>query len=270
MDPADPTEQNFPPLTSLTKPQRRVLGTLIEKGLTTPDAYPLTLKALTTGCNQKNNRDPLSFYSEDDVQEVMDKLRPLGLAAVVLTETGRTERFRHYLRRRWTISEAQLAILGELLLRGRQSLGDLRGRASRMVPIESLEQLRTELEGLRALNLIQSDAPLERRGAEVDHTLYEDREEKKMTQRTSFDDEPSGPSSSSTRDDRVPEPPVPEILREHARSSSGDSSKLDSLAATCEELRADNRELRNELGEVKAELARLQSAFQDLKSALGG
>lgn len=267
MDPADPTEQNFPPLTSLTKPQRRVLGTLIEKGLTTPDAYPLTLKALTTGCNQKNNRDPLSSYSEDDVQDVMDKLRPLGLAAVVLTETGRTERFRHYLRRRWTISEPQLAILGELLLRGRQSLGDLRGRASRMVAIESLEQLRTELEGLRAMNLIQSDAPLERRGAEVDHTLYEDREDKKMTLRT--DSEDDEPTVRSPKDDRVPEPPVPPVLRAHTHDSV-DSSKLDSLAATCDELRAQNRELQSEIDEVKAELSRLQTAFQDLKSALGG
>lgn len=266
MDPTDASPQEFPPLNSLTKPQRRVLGVLIEKGLTTPEVYPLTLKALTSGCNQKNNRDPVTNYSEDDVQDALDSLRPLGLAAVVLTETGRTERFRHYMRRRWTISEPQLAILGELLLRGRQSLGDLRGRASRMVAIESLEQLRTELEGLRTLKLIQSDAPLERRGAEVDHTLYEPHEDRTMTLRETSDDDPP---TASMRDSRVPEPPVPSILREHP-TAIVDSGKWESLSAACDELRTQNRELRGELDDVKAELSRLHAAFQDLKSALGG
>ena len=196
----------------------------------------------------------------------MDSLRELGLAAVVLTETGRTERFRHYGRRRWTISEPQLAILGELLLRGRQSLGDLRGRASRMVPIESLEQLRTELEGLMALKLVQSDAALERRGAEVDHCLYESREGKTMAPRAAGDD---GTSAGSSRDERVPEPPVPPILRDHG-ASYAESGRLDALSATCEELRAENRELRDSLDEIRSELARLERAFQELKSALGG
>src|SRR5688572_14511906 len=126
-----------PPIKELSRPQRRVLGTLVEKGLTTPEYYPLTLKALTTGCNQKNNRDPVSSYSEDEVAEVLDQLREMGLAAVVHTESGRTERFRHYLRKRFALSEPQVAILTELLLRGPQQLGELRTRASRMVSIDS-------------------------------------------------------------------------------------------------------------------------------------
>ena len=106
------------PAGPLTKPQRRVLGVLIEKAFTTPDAYPLTLKAATTACNQKSNRHPLTNFTEPDVLEVLDQLRELGLAGVVHTESGRTERFRHYMRQRFTFSERQLAVMTELLLRG--------------------------------------------------------------------------------------------------------------------------------------------------------
>ncbi|HVW01423.1 MAG TPA: DUF480 domain-containing protein, partial [Planctomycetaceae bacterium] len=143
-----PPEEQRTPITSLSRMQRRVLGVLLEKGFTTPEQYPLTLKGATTGCNQKNNRDPITNYDEDQVEQVFDELRELGLAAVVHTESGRTARYRHYMRHRFTMSEPQLAILTELLLRGRQSLGELRTRASRMVPIDSLEDLRTALNGL--------------------------------------------------------------------------------------------------------------------------
>src|SRR3989304_6112713 len=112
-----------PPITELSKGQRRVLGVLLEKAFTTPEYYPLTLKAVTTGCNQKNNRPPLTNSPEADTQPVLDELRELGLAAVVHTETGRTERFRHYVRKRFSFTEPQLAIFTELLLRGRQSVG---------------------------------------------------------------------------------------------------------------------------------------------------
>src|SRR5580765_1766232 len=187
-------DAQLPPITSLTPAQRRVLGTMIEKALTVPESYPLTLKALTTGCNQKSARHPLTNYSEDDVEDTLTHLRELGLAAVVHTETGRTERFRHYVRRRFSdLSEPQVAILGELLLRGRQPMGELRSRASRMAPpgsLDSLDQLRTELAGLMSMNFAQSDGPLERRGIEIDHNLYEVRESKTMTQRTTFDDDP--------------------------------------------------------------------------------
>ncbi|HEX6987701.1 MAG TPA: DUF480 domain-containing protein, partial [Planctomycetaceae bacterium] len=142
---ADTDSADYPPVRELTRPQRRVLGTLLEKGFTTPDQYPLTVKACTTGCNQKNNRDPISNYSEDQVLEILDELQQLGLVGVVHTESGRTERYRHYMRKRFNFTEPQLAILTELLLRGRQSLGELRTRASRMVPIDSLEDLRREL-----------------------------------------------------------------------------------------------------------------------------
>src|SRR6186713_726530 len=104
----------------MSRKQRRVLGVLLEKAFTVPDQYPMTLKAVTTGCNQKNNRDPVSNYSEDDVSDTLSALQQMGFVGCLHTEGGRTERYRHYMRRTTTLSEPQLAIMTELLLRGRQ------------------------------------------------------------------------------------------------------------------------------------------------------
>ena len=176
-----PSDDSFPPVKVLSKPQRRVLGVLIEKGITTPEYYPLTLKALTTGCNQKNNRSPLSEYSEDDIERAVNQLREIGLAAVVHTESGRSERYRHYVRKRFPFNESQLAIMTELWLRGRQSVGDLRTRAGRMHDIPTLEQLREELKALQALGFVQANGPLEVRGVEVDHNFYKSEEGKTLS-----------------------------------------------------------------------------------------
>lgn len=165
---------------TLTREARRVLGVLIEKGLTTPDQYPLTLKSSTSGANQKNNRDPVTNYTEEAVEEALEQLRALSLVATVHTDGGRTERFRHYVRKVIPISESQLAILGELLLRGRQQVGELRARASRMFPIESLEDLRRELKGMIDQGWIQTTGPLDRRGVELDHTFYAESESKRL------------------------------------------------------------------------------------------
>ena len=78
-DAAEAPDPQLPPITSLSAAQRRVLGTMIEKALTVPESYPLTLKALTTGCNQKSARHPLTNYTEDDVEETLGQLRELGL-----------------------------------------------------------------------------------------------------------------------------------------------------------------------------------------------
>jgi uncharacterized protein len=164
----------------LSRPQRRVLGVLIEKAFTTPDQYPLTLKSATAGCNQKSNREPVTAYSEEQVARFLDELRKLGLVAVVHTESGRTERFRHYARKAYPFTEPQLAIMTELWLRGRQQPGELRGRAGRMVPIDSLEILRTELAGLVEQGYVQTNGPLDRRGVEVDHNSYQPDEGKRL------------------------------------------------------------------------------------------
>lgn len=185
--------------------QRRVLGVLLEKAFTTPDVYPLTVKACTSGCNQKNNRDPVTNYSEEQVRDILDELRESGLAAVVHTDGGRAERFRHYMRKRYKFSEIQLAIITELLLRGRQQPGELRTRASRMVPINSQEDLRAALADLQAQGFVQSNGPLDRRGVDVDHTFYLDGENQKLEPGSLRSPEPTDVENQSrveSRDDQ--------------------------------------------------------------------
>jgi uncharacterized protein YceH (UPF0502 family) len=253
----------LPPITSLSTAQRRVLGTMIEKALTVPESYPLTLKALTTGCNQKSARHPITSYQEADVEETLGELRELGLAAVVHTESGRTERFRHYLRRRFsTLTEPQVAILGELLLRGRQSVGDLRGRANRMAPpgsLESLDQLRTELTGLLALKLIQSDAPLERRGIEIDHNLYQPGENRTMPARPTFEDE-SGPSAPPTAS-APPAAARPSVAAPSVAPGSDVFNRLAALEKACADLQSENRDLRDQVEEMGRALDELRRAL---------
>lgn len=137
--------------------ERRVLGVLIEKAKTTPDSYPLSLNAVVTGCNQKSNRDPVMTLDEEQVTRALTSLRSSGAVAEVYGN-GRLARYRH-LAYEWLTTDREpakevVAILGELLLRGAQTEGDLRGRASRMDHIPDLDTLRTLLDGMAAQGLI--------------------------------------------------------------------------------------------------------------------
>lgn len=255
---SDADVSSLPPITELSRAQRRVLGVLVEKGITTPEVYPLTLKSVTTGCNQKSNRDPVANYDEDRVEAVLEELRELGLVAMVYTESGRTPRFRHYMRKRFTVTEPQLAILTELLLRGQQAVGELRTRASRMAPIETLEQLRTELEGLAAAGLVRADGPLDRRGVEVDHNLYPASEKQPMRARASTDSD--APLSRSSFSGSSPAPAV----------DAGLSNRVSELETTCQDLRAENASLTATLAALRDDFRKLGDEFHELRRALGG
>lgn len=115
----------------------RVLGCLIEKELATPEYYPLTLNSLTTACNQKSNRDPVMALEESEVVRALDGLK-MKHVAIQAADSGRVPRYRHILAERLRFSPAELAILAELLLRGPQTLGELRTRAERMHPFTDL------------------------------------------------------------------------------------------------------------------------------------
>jgi len=190
----------------LSKMQRRVVGALMEKAFTTPEQYPLTLKSATTACNQKSNRDPVASYSEDQVQSTLDELREDLLVAEVFTGGGRTPRYRHYMRHKFDFTEAQFAIIAELLLRGRQQLGELRTRASRMHRIESQEQLREELISLKEKGFLQANGPLDRRGIEVDHTFYLPKEGMSIGTAVDNDTAPSEASASTPAPSSSPAP----------------------------------------------------------------
>lgn len=133
--------------------ERRVLGVLIEKAKTTPDAYPLTLNGVVVGCNQKSNRDPLMTVDEEQATRALESLRKCGAAAEVFG-SGKTPRYRHLAYEWLGVGPEELAIVGELLLRGEQTEGDLRGRASRMDPIADLDTLRGHLDRLAARGLV--------------------------------------------------------------------------------------------------------------------
>ena len=150
MTDAAATERGIRPLDAV---ERRVLGTLIEKGKTTPDQYPLSLNALVTGCNQKSNRDPVMTLDEEQVMRAVLSLRTAGAMAEVFG-SGKIPRYRHLAYEWLGVEKEELAILGELLLRGAQTEGDLRGRASRMDPIPDLDVLRGHLDRLAARGLV--------------------------------------------------------------------------------------------------------------------
>lgn len=135
-------------MVTLTKDECRVLGVLVEKAQTTPAGYPMTLNAVTLGCNQKNNRDPVTNFTEEQVFDAIDKLRQRGLARELMLSGSRVPKYRHMAREVLEVTTPELVILAELLLRGPQTVGELRGRASRMHPIESLDEAQAILEGL--------------------------------------------------------------------------------------------------------------------------
>lgn len=127
----------------------RVLGTLVEKAHTVPAQYPLTLNAIVAGTNQKNNRDPIVELDDERVLAALDSLRGLGLVHEVILTGSRVPKFRHLSREVLGVNTSELAILAELLLRGPQTVGELRGRASRMHPLESLETVGNFLDSMR-------------------------------------------------------------------------------------------------------------------------
>jgi uncharacterized protein YceH (UPF0502 family) len=133
--------------------ERRVLGVLIEKAKTTPDQYPLSLNGLVVGCNQKSNRDPVMTLDEEQVMRAVAGLRKCGAMAEVFG-SGKIPRYRHLAYEWLGVEKEELAILGELLLRGEQTEGDLRGRASRMDPIPDLDVLRGLLDRLADRGLV--------------------------------------------------------------------------------------------------------------------
>ncbi|HEX5874836.1 MAG TPA: YceH family protein [Pyrinomonadaceae bacterium] len=134
--------------TILTDIEARVLGSLIEKQVTTPEYYPLTLNALTLACNQKNNRYPVTAYSEQQVADALESLREKNLAYVFYGSTSRVPKYKHVMPEVMHLNPAEVALMCVLLLRGAQTLGELRGNASRLHEFASLEEVEQTLEAL--------------------------------------------------------------------------------------------------------------------------
>lgn len=125
-----------------------MLGALIEKEITTPDYYPLSLNALVAACNQLSNREPVMTLSEPDVNRALDKLREKRLAVVITGGDSRVFKFAHKAREIFELNSAQTALLCVLLLRGPQTVGELRGRTGRMHEFADLGDVQATLGSL--------------------------------------------------------------------------------------------------------------------------
>ena len=128
--------------------EARVLGALIEKELTTPEYYPLSLNALVNACNQKSNRNPLMNLDEESVKQALQRLQKEGLAGPADNMVSRVAKYEHRLQEAYNFTRHETAILCELLLRGPQTPGELRSRADRMHKFEDLGVVHTTLQRL--------------------------------------------------------------------------------------------------------------------------
>ncbi len=141
----------------LTEIETRVLGSLIEKDITTPDYYPLSLNALVNACNQKNNRDPVMTLDEPAVREALSTLQEKRLAGPASGADSRVPKFEHRLQEVFNFDRREIAIVCVLLLRGPQTPGELRSRTDRMYHFEALEDVVSTLD-----RLAQREPPLAR------------------------------------------------------------------------------------------------------------
>lgn len=275
-DPNDGLSQ--PAWGPLSAAERRVAGVLVEKAKTTPDAYPLSLNALTNGCNQKSNRSPQMNLTADDVEEVVERLLEKRVVAVV-QGSGRVVKYRHYMKEWLSVDGAELAVMVELLLRGAQTVGELRGRAARMAPIPDLGALWPIMKSLQDKQLVVT-LTQEGRGQVVTHGLYTAREMENLRQqygaasplasssppvdpaRTYVAATPSTLPRATPADPRVS--PVLTAAAEVRQEAS--SPALSSHPGDTDSI----NEIRAELSELRAEVARLRIEVEDLWTNIRG
>jgi len=139
----------------LNSSEVRILACLIEKEMTTPEYYPLSLNSLTNACNQKSNRNPIVSYDEGEVAHHLGSLQDKGLVRKTLASGGRVSKYLHTALDRFHLSRQEMAILCELMLRGPQTVGEVRTHTERMSVFESLEEVENTLQ-----QLAEHDPPL--------------------------------------------------------------------------------------------------------------
>lgn len=214
--------------------ETRVFGVLVEKSLTTPEHYPLSLNAATNGANQKSNRDPVVEFMEAEVHIAFQGLLMKHLVGRVTGAGSRAEKYRHNGRETLELDDRGLAVLVELMMRGPQTAGELRGRANRMSPLPTLDDLRAVLDDLIERGYVRAlpSAPGSRAGR-FGELLGPAREE-------SFESTPDRGTSGSAPShapSHAPAPPQP-----------GLAARVESLEAEVASLRRDLTDLMAQLG----------------------
>jgi uncharacterized protein len=210
--------------------EARVLGALVEKDITTPDYYPLSLNALVNACNQKNNRDPVMTLDESTVRDALNSLQEKRLAGPAHGADSRVSKFEHHLQEVFNFDRREVAVICVLLLRGAQTPGELRGRTERMYHFEALDDVISTLD-----RLAQREPPLV-------SVLPRQPGTKESRYMHLFSGEPA----EGTAETEMEEPHA------HAASSS------DRLAHLEEEVEA----LRRELSDVQQQLASFRKQFE--------
>jgi uncharacterized protein len=133
----------------------RVLGSLVEKEITTPEYYPLSLNALANACNQKNNREPVTNLDEGEIRQALHRLEDDGLASAARGTESRVAKYEHHMQEVFNFTRGEIAVMCVLLLRGPQTPGELRGRTERMHRFEELSDVQSTLQ-----RLMQREPPL--------------------------------------------------------------------------------------------------------------
>lgn len=216
----------------LTPEEARVLGALIEKELTTPDYYPLTLNALVNACNQKSNRDPVVQYNDSVVLSAVDRLRDRRFAVEVRGSDSRVPKYEQRIGKFLGLGTPQVSVLAVLLLRGPQTLGELRARTGRMFAFESMDDVSAALDALAEVE----DHPLVMR-----LPLQPGRKEARYAHLLSGEPEIADQPDSGTYVPAAVSPAQTEII---------------------EQLTADVAELKAELQAIREEFAQFRSQFE--------
>jgi uncharacterized protein YceH (UPF0502 family) len=213
----------------------RVLGALVEKGLTTPQQYPLTINALQTACNQTSNREPVVNYDETTVLAALHELKDQRLVRFVLPSHGRSVvRYRQVLDETLGLDAPQCAILAVLLLRGPQTVGELRLRTERMATFDGLEEIDHQLEFLSSREEVLTRNIGRRPGQ---------KEERWATPLVAVGDASADSDATPSR----------------GLSASPTAAPLDLT-----------EDLRSELAELRSSVAELRQEVQELRESLGG
>jgi uncharacterized protein len=207
----------------LTPTDLRILGALVEKHRTTPDAYPLTLNALTSACNQTSNRDPVMTLSEDAVRWAINGLRQQSLVRAIQPSESRVMKYQHLLAEKLELDAPELAVLCVLMLRGPQTPGEIKSRTGRLYEFAELTDVQATVSTLIARSLI---AELPRRPGQKEarygHLL-------------------AGPPSAPASDDRSE---VAAVLADRLDAGATRDERIAALEANVDELRRDLAELR--------------------------
>jgi len=253
------SEKEIPKWRPLSLRQRRVFGVLIEKAKTTPSSYPMTLNAIVVASNQKSNRNPQLSLNAHEVDTVLDELRALE-AVVEVHGDGRVAKYKHTAYQWMGVDKVEIAVMAELLLRGEQTVGELRGRASRMENIDSVASLQPILQRLIERKLVVSLTP-PGRGQMVTHGLYSDTELEQVKKLVGagggIDSTAASTQVSESQTSEKPNVAGQGLVAEKSALPSGTVSE--GTQAVLDSVRGEIAELKKQIDDIFERLKRIES-----------